>query len=178
MAEDDLAELRAAAVESTLVGVCHAHPERAASLTCERCGDHQCDECARVLADGMCPACVRASEARLAPRGRAIVLAFASIWLALQAWGLWTLWERQVSQPALLLFGLFTLVLGLCLLVAMQYGSSAAHHAWVTWLGLGAVLNLMGGNLVLGAPSLVFAGLLLSPSVSAYVATRARDRPR
>jgi hypothetical protein len=176
MGDDDLAELRAAAAEATVVGVCHVHPEREASFTCRRCGDHQCEDCNRAMHDGLCPACVRASDGKLAPSGGMIVFSFSAVWLAAQLWGVWQLSQSQAHQSGL--WGaLVTLVLSGALLVAMLQGSSAAHHAWVTWLGLAGVLNAFAGNLVLAIPSLVFAGLLLSPAVSAYVATCGRRPP-
>jgi hypothetical protein len=178
MAEDELAELRAAAAPSTGVGICHLHPGREASFTCRRCGDNQCDECSRALEDGICPACVRSGDNKLAPAGQRVVLAFTGIWCSAQLWDSFRLWQRGLEQPGLLVFGLFSMVLGAFLLVAMHRGSSAAHHAWITWLGLGGLVNLIGGNLVAALPSLLFAGLLLSPAVSSYVATRGRDRPQ
>lgn len=45
---------------SELDGVCPAHPSRAATFTCARCGDFGCDECAnRVVptAQPICPTC-------------------------------------------------------------------------------------------------------------------------
>ncbi len=126
-----------------LAGVCAAHPDRAASFTCARCGDNGCDECARRVvptAAPLCASCWRLREQRVETLakddGSALCwAAFGLGFLALVP----LVWPAQLGAVLLAFFGLRR----------SRPGMRARPFAWIG--GALGLVGAMGTMIALGA---------------------------
>jgi hypothetical protein len=169
---DDLHELRAVARQEGPLGVCRAHPEREAFVTCGCCGDHLCDPCMSGMQEGLCGACAGTARSRLVPRGRRIVIGFMVAQLGYQVILGVSFAVRKLLQIETLAVLLPVFALSVWLQLRLYRGSELVRNVFVTLFGLAFVLNLIVGENTNAAVTLVIAGLLLSPSVSAYLSSR------